>query len=162
MRSIGRPGAMSVGTRPEPNFAPLLDGIVALAVNHDRTLPIHLDLVFDSLADEQRRLGFAADHSRGHFRAHGRENFDVLRPNRDADRLSGRNPIRVITASEDNAIPRAVESDRHLTRRIAVLHLAPEEHGLAEKISHELVGGLFVKLTRSVLLLHHAGVHYGN
>jgi hypothetical protein len=50
------------GPELQPGFAAFGQRIVAIAVNQDNTLTVDLDLIFDSLADEQSRLHRAADH----------------------------------------------------------------------------------------------------
>jgi hypothetical protein len=47
---------MPVRPQLQPNFAALLQRLVALSIDQDKPLTVDLDLVFDSLSDEQGRF----------------------------------------------------------------------------------------------------------
>src|SRR6185369_4060500 len=156
---IGRPGAVAVRPQFEPHLAAFLDRVVTLAVNHDLTLSLDLDLVFDALADEEGGARGAADHAGGWLRAQRGKYFDVLRTDREIHRRVAEADAGIVRASEDDAVGRAVDGDRHLTRGMARLHGSFEEQRSADEVTHELVGGLLIEKARAALLLHDAGIH---
>src|SRR6185369_1691802 len=144
MRPIRRPGAVSFGAELQPNSFVLGQRLMALAVQNYAALVVDFDLIFDALADEKRRLYFAADHACGRNRCSRSDEIDIFRPNRDEDRSAGVVPARAVSAPEHHALRRAFDSDRQLTRRIAAPHTSPKKERLAEKVPHELVCRLLV------------------
>src|SRR5262249_18685437 len=123
---VGRPGAVPVGTELEPDFAAFFERSVPLAVDHDVALAVDLDLILDALADEKCRPRGSRDHPRRGLRRQRGKNLDVLGPDRNIDRAAAFDAAGIVRASEDDAVRRSVQGDRHLTRGIAALHPALE------------------------------------
>ncbi len=54
---------MTIRPEIQPHFPTFFDRLVTLAIDQHQSLAVDVDLILDSFADEQRRLGRAADHS---------------------------------------------------------------------------------------------------
>src|SRR4029434_6547283 len=114
MRPIRQPGAMAVGAQLEPNFAALVNRLVAFAINHDHALAVNFDLIFDALADKQCSLDSPAEHSWRHRPCRRRLDLDIFGAYSDKDRCARPDSLRIITAPEHDAIGGALEGNCHL------------------------------------------------
>src|SRR6266540_5398003 len=159
MRPVGRPSAMPVRAQLQPYFAAFFHRVVALSIDHNSRLSVDLNLVFDSLSDEEHGLHCATDHSRRRLGSQGRKNFDILGTDRNIDELTFLNHAWIVAAPENNAVWRALKRDGHLPRWVAALHFALEQQGPPYEVAHELIGRLFVEQPWAPLLLHNTKVH---
>src|SRR4029434_3241163 len=159
MRPVGRPSAMPVRPQLQPHFAAFFNRVVALSIDHHSRLSVDLNLVLDSLSDEEHSLHSATDHSRGRLRSQGREDFDILGTDRNIDEFTFLNHSWIAAAPENNAVWRALERDGHLPRWGASLHFALEQQRPPYEVAHKLIGRLFVEQPWAPLLLHNTKVH---
>src|SRR5215470_6426874 len=97
---------------------------MALAVYHDHPLSVDFNLIFDSFADEKRRLNRAPDHSGRHRRSLRRKDFHIFGAHPHMDGLAASYSVRAVGASKNHAIRRALDSNGDLSGRIAGLHSA--------------------------------------
>src|SRR6266498_888460 len=159
MRPVGRPSAMPVRPQFQPYFAAFFHRVVALSIDHNSRLSVDLNLVFDSLSDEEHSLHGATDHSRRRLGSQGRKDVDILGTDGNINEFSFLNHARIVAAPENNAVWRALKRDSHLPRWVAALHFALEQQGPPYEVPHILIGRLFVEQPGTSLLLHDTKVH---
>src|SRR5262245_12637974 len=159
MRPVGRPSAVPVRPQLQPHFVAFFHRLVALSIDHNSRLSVDLNLVFDSLSDEEHSPHGPADHSRRHLGSQGRKDFDILGTDRNIDEFTLLNRARIVAAPENNAVWRAPKRNGHLSRWVAALHFALEQQGPPYEVPHKFVGRLFVEQPWTPLLLHDTKVH---
>jgi hypothetical protein len=92
---------MPIGTQLEPHPAAFLDRIVSLAADHDRALSLNLDLVFDLVAQKQRRVGFPPNHPSRHLTTCRGKDLNVLGANSEMNLFANLDLLFVMIVSKD-------------------------------------------------------------
>ncbi len=105
---------MPVWPQLQPYLFSLVHWIVALSIDHDNPLSVHLNLVFDTFSNEQRSPSRATDHPRWRLRSRRRKYFHILGPDRHIDRLADLDAIRVVVAPENDAVRRTLNGNGYL------------------------------------------------
>ena len=132
---------------------------MTIAVCHDFFLLLDVNLIFNSLTDEQRGLNYAGQYSGWRIIGIRGNDFQIFRSDGQLRSDSDFRRLRARQATVYNGVTCAIDQNAYSLCGIGGLDRAAKKQGLADEVTDELIRRMFVELPSCAFLLHYAGPH---